>query len=289
MAQNGQGNMTAQQLIDTVMMLQAEMQQSQQREAALRQQLEQVQQGQQQQAQDLQAQMQQQAQTATAQFRQDVGMAFQNLAQTQQAVLQALQQPKPDRKVTLIDTKGLGKPEKFTGEEQGWLYWKTRMESFVTSVYPQMDAVLEWAEEQDTEVTQATLRAAFGPTNPSHHEVEDVEDIDIQLFAILQTLCEKEPFQVVRSAGKSRGLEAWRKLNRRFDPSTGGRRGAMLRTILSPPKCTKIDNLWQSVESWEEAVRQYEHRKKPDSRWNETYLGRRDQTEHPRADVPCRD
>ena len=38
----------------------------------------------------------------------------------------------------------------------------------------------------------------------------------------------------------------------------------MLRTILSPPKCQKIDNLWASVESWEEAVRQYEHRKRSD-------------------------
>lgn len=138
------------------------------------------------------------------------------------------------------------------------------MEAFITSVFPQMEPVLEWAEELDTEVTQAAIRAAFGPLRPSHHEVEDVEDIDVQIYAILQTLCEKEPFQIVRSAGKSKGLEAWRKLNRRFDPSTGGRRGAMLRTILSPPKCQKIDNLWASVESWEEAVRQYEHRKRAD-------------------------
>ena len=117
------------------------MQHSRHREVALRQQLGQVQAGQQQHAQDVQAQLQQQAQTAQAQFRQDVGLAFQNLAQTQQAVFQALQRDaKPERKMTLIDTKGLGKPEKYTGEEQGWLYWKTRVESFVTSVYPQMDA-----------------------------------------------------------------------------------------------------------------------------------------------------
>ena len=100
--------------------------------------------------------------------------------------------------------------------------------------------------------------------NPTHQTIEDVEEISGQLYAILQTLCEKEAFQVVRSAGKSQGLEAWRKLNRRFDPSTGGRRGAMLRAILSPQKCTKLDHLWAAVETWEENVRQYEQRRRSD-------------------------
>ena len=263
MAQAANGQMTAHQLIETVMQLRQAMEQSQAREQSLRQQLDQVMLGQQQQAQNVQAQLEQQAQTAQAQFRNDVGVAFNELAQSQRALLTAVS-TKPERKMTLVDTKGLAKPEKFTGEESGWLYWKTRMEAFITSVFPQMEPVLEWAEEVDAEVTQAAIRAAFGSVRPSHHEVEDVEEIDVQLYAILQTLCEKEPFQIVRSAGKSKGLEAWRKLNRRFDPSTGGRRGAMLRTILSPPKCQKIDNLWASVESWEEAVRQYEHRKRSD-------------------------
>ena len=263
MAQQANGQMTAQQLIDTVVQLRQAMEQSQAREQTLRQQLDQVLMGQQQQAQNVQAQLDQQAQTAQAQFRNDVGAAFQELAQSQRALMHAVT-TKPEKKMTLVDTKGLAKPEKFTGEETGWLYWKTRMEAFITSVFPQMEPVLEWAEEVDTEVNQAAIRAAFGSVRPSHHEVEDVEEIDVQIYAILQTLCEKEPFQIVRSAGKSNGLEAWRKLNRRFDPSTGGRRGAMLRTILSPPKCQKIDNLWASVESWEEAVRQYEHRKRSD-------------------------
>lgn len=88
-----------------------------------------------------------------------------------------------------------------------WLYWKTRVESFVTSVFPEMEAVLEWAEEQDVEITTPAILAAFGNINPTHQEVRDIEDINAQLHAILQTLCEKEPFQVVRSAGKSLGKE----------------------------------------------------------------------------------
>lgn len=100
---------------------------------------------------------------------------------------------KPEQKIRLVDTKGLAKPEKFTGDEMGWLYWKTRAESFVTSVFPEMKAVLEWAEEQDVEITTPAIRAAFGNVNPTRQEVKEVEDINVQLYAILQTLCEKEP------------------------------------------------------------------------------------------------
>lgn len=276
-ATQGQGAMTAQQLIDTVQQLQANMQQAQQREltlrqqveqltagqtdaqqreAALRQQLDQVLNGQQQQAQA-------QAQQQQAAFQANVGAAFQELARSQNDLVQALRD-RPDKKVTLVDNRGLAKPDRFLGEESNWLYWKTRMEAFITSVHPKMEAVLEWAEDFDTEITATEIKAAFGPVNPTHQTIEDVEEISGQLYAILQTLCEKEAFQVVRSAGKSQGLEAWRKLNRRFDPSTGGRRGAMLRAILSPQKCTKLDHLWAAVETWEENVRQYEQRRRSD-------------------------
>ena len=81
------------------------------------------------------------------------------------------------------------------------------MEAFITSVHPKMEAVLEWAEDFDTEITATEIKAAFGPVNPTHQTIEDVEEISGQLYAILQTLCEKEAFQVVRSAGKSQGLE----------------------------------------------------------------------------------
>eukprot|EP00438_Fugacium_kawagutii_P020302 Skav211652 [mRNA] locus=scaffold1290:312904:315642:- [translate_table: standard] len=227
---NGQGVMTAQQLIDTVQRLEQQMTLSNQREQALQQRLDEV----------------------TTQ-----------LAASQQQLLDAVKQ-KGERKVTLVDDKGLARPDRFTGSEEHFLYWKTRMEAFITSVFPEMDDVLEWAEERDTEVDDPALAAAFGDVNPSHKAVPDLGSINQQLYAILQTLCEKESFTIVRSAGKGNGLEAWRKLVKRFDPSTGGRRRAMLRSILNPSKCGRVEDLWSAIESWEESVRLYEQRKRPD-------------------------
>ena len=217
------------------------MQESQQREAQLRQQLEQVIAGQQQQQEQAQAQ----AQEAQAVFQTNVGTAFQELAQRQQDLSQVLRE-KPEKKITLWTQRFWQNPR--SSQEMKWVGCTGRPGSSRLSL----------------EITAPAIRAAFQNVNPPHQEVRDVEDINVQLYAILQTLCEKEPFQVVRSAGKSHGLEAWSKLNRRLDPSTGGRRGAMLKTILSPTKCTKLDGLWSAVETWEEAVRQSENRKRSD-------------------------
>lgn len=214
----------------------------------------------QQQVQDL---MNQQGQAGgPGQGQVDVGMAFQALAQSQQELLAALK--KPEKRVTLVDNKGLAKPERFDGKEEQFLCWRTRVEAFVTSVFPDMQEVLDWVDEADVEVDTAAIQGAFGPTNPSVKTVDNIQDINGELFAVLQSLCEKEAFTIVRSAGKGRGLEAWRKLVKRYDPTTGGRRRAMLRAILNPSKCTKLEDLYVAIETWEEHVRQYEARKKAD-------------------------
>ena len=88
--------------------------------------------------------------------------------------------------------------------------------------------------------------------------------MNTQLHAVLQTLCEAEALTIVRSAGKNCGLEAWRRLVRCYDPSTGGRRTAMLRHILNLNTCAKLEELSNAVKTWEEQVRQYESRRKSD-------------------------
>ena len=56
-------------------------------------------------------------------------------------------------------------------------------------------------------------------------------------------------------------METWRRLNRRFDPATGGQRKALLRSVLSPNKVAKLEDL---SATWEETVRQFEQRRKLD-------------------------
>ena len=187
--------------------------------------------------------------------------ALQEMVNTQKAILEASK--KPDKKLTLVDNRGLAKPSNFDGNSD-FLQWKIRLEAFVESVHGDFGQAMAWAEDETDPISNASMNAEFGETTPAQETIPDLESKDAQLYAVLQTLCEKEAFTLVRSAGKGKGLEAWRRLCKRFDPSTGGRRRALLRSVLSPNRCNKVEELSAAVENWEDQVRQYENRRKAD-------------------------
>ena len=158
---------------------------------------------------------------------------------------------KDERRMSLVDTKGLAKPDKFTGKEESFLYWRTRLEAFITSVFGEFDRVPPWCEECTQTITETDIENAWGEISPTHSHVKESQAMNAQL-------CEGEAFSVIRSAGKNCGLEAWRRLVRRYGP-----RRTMLRHILNPQKCQKLDDL-SKVEVWEEQLRIYESRKRSD-------------------------
>ncbi|CAK9073582.1 unnamed protein product [Durusdinium trenchii] len=171
---------------------------------------------------------------------------------------------KQDKKLTLVDNRGLAKPSNFDGNLD-FLQWKIRLEAFVESVHGDFVQAISWAEDETDPISNASMNAEFGETTPAQETMPDLESKDAQLYAVLQTLCEKEAFTLVRSAGKSKGLEAWRRSCKRFDPSTGGRRRALLRSVLSPNRCNKVEELSAVAENWDQ-VRQYENRRKVERR-----------------------
>ena len=252
----GQVGLTPQELVQAVQQLQVQVNEGQQREAQMRTQIEALRATQQQQAQ-------QTASMTANGLPPDVGAAFTALANSQMELVATLK-TKDKRQMSLIDNKGLAKPEKFTGREESFLYWRTRLEAFVTSVFSDFDDVLPWCEECTQTITERDIENAWGEISPTQSHCKEIQQMNAQLFAVLQTLCEGEAFTIVRSSGKNNGLEAWCRLVRRFDPSTGGRRRTMLRHILNPQKCNKLEDLSNTIELWEEQLRLYESRKRSD-------------------------
>jgi hypothetical protein len=212
-------------------------------------------------AAELQRQRQESTQREAVLQQQLVGLQTQGLnqlANAQTQLLQALGERREHRQ-TLVDTKGLGKPSSFDGTEEKFLPWKTRTENFVIGVYPDIASALEWAEEQTAPIESIDVVTAFGDANDADYIPELVEKQQ-QLFMVLQQLCEREAFDLVTNCGRGQGLEAWRKLNRRYDPATGGRKRTLLRHILSPTR-VKIDDLSGAIEKWMDSIRMYERRK----------------------------
>ena len=56
------------------------------------------------------------------------------------------------KKPQLIDNRGLGKPLPFNNKEEDFQRWSQRTESFFTSVFPEVERMLEWCLEQTTEM-----------------------------------------------------------------------------------------------------------------------------------------
>ena len=68
--------------------------------------------------------------------------------------------------------------------------------------------------------------------------------------------------KIVNGAGDGKGFEAWRRLQKRWDPYTAGRSAGALGSILNP-KEVSIGALQEAVEDLETKIRRYCARKKP--------------------------
>ena len=169
----------------------------------------------------------------------------------------AEKKPPPMR---LVDTRGIGKPPMFGGgddkkEEKAYPVWQRKVANYVVSVYPDLKEALEWAVHQAEPIGPMEIQNRFGHQADELDRIQEVEDKLHQLYSILVQITEGEANDIVcNSSGQ--GLEAWRKLARRYDPLTGGRIRNLLRFIINPGRCT-LNDLQGALERWEEQVNKY--------------------------------
>eukprot|EP00973_Karenia_brevis_P023870 3290799-Karenia_brevis.AAC.1 len=80
----------------------------------------------------------------------------------QNALLEALQRRERSSN-SLVDVKGIGKPQSFDGRsEERFLPWKTRIANFIGAVFPEFLPALDWAEEQSRPIQQSELVEQIG-------------------------------------------------------------------------------------------------------------------------------
>ena len=63
---------------------------------------------------------------------------------------------------TLVDTRGLGRPERFKAQEGEWTQWARKFENYVAACHPGADVALEWATDQRVALTEDSLAEQFG-------------------------------------------------------------------------------------------------------------------------------
>ena len=157
---------------------------------------------------------------------------------------------------SLIDVKGLGRPKEFTGREEDFQQWSKKTEAFFAGVIKESEMMLEWAAEQATEITTTAIDLEFLPTDTNEDTgVQNLEFVLQQMHTALMSLTSYEANDIVANSRKN-PLEAWRRLQKRCDPTTGGRKRNLLRTTISPGRCSLLE-LQAGIERWESHVSRY--------------------------------
>ena len=173
------------------------------------------------------AQLQQELLTLRAQVAAQVQMAAAVRAINNLATAQV-------RKDTpsLIDVNGLGRAKEFSGKEKDFQQWSKKTEAFFAGVINESETMLEWAAEQTMEIA-TELNREFLPTATNQERgVQNLEFVLQQMHTALMALTSCEANDIVANSRKN-PLEAWRRLQNRYDPTTGGRKRNLLRAIIS--------------------------------------------------------
>ena len=61
----------------------------------------------------------------------------------------------------MIDSKALGKPNPFDGQESKWHIWAVKLVIYLPSVYAELLRVLERCADQDGQIREADVSEAF--------------------------------------------------------------------------------------------------------------------------------
>ena len=189
-------------------------------------------------------------------------------AVSQAEVLEALRAlpealAKMNRPKGLIDPRGLGKPQ-VLGEdaESKFRLWSVKLEDYIYGVYAGKSRdVLEWAAGMDQEITDFEVDNSYGEHADLNEQwLVEIEDMNQQLYTVLRATTEGIPFDVVENVNTGAGLEAWRQLHKRFDPSSGRRKRIMLQALTAPERAS-YDNLQSALERWKTLKIRYDKKK----------------------------
>ena len=146
---------------------------------------------------------------------------------------------------SLIDLNGLGRPKEFSGGEEDFQQWSKKTEAFFSGVIKESEMNLEWAAEQTVEITTTAIcrvkKCGQRSAKPG--------------------VCAADAHDAHGSRCRQLAEASVGGMAKRYDPTTGGRKRNLLRTIISPRRCSHLE-LQAGIERWESHVSRYEKKLK---------------------------
>ena len=151
----------------------------------------------------------------------------------------------------LVDTKTLGRVEKFRGARKDWSDWSFSFRAFLGGVHEHAVHALGWASSQSETITDKTIG--------EEAEGELLKDLNGQVYTALSLLVQGDALDKLRQCPDGAGLEAWRRIVAFYEPMNRGHKLRVLHRIMNPVAAAGQTPL-KAIEQWEEIVKKYEDR-----------------------------
>jgi len=169
-------------------------------------------------------------------------MAAQPQVQPQQPQAQPMPDHQPRR--TTVDEKHYRKLGVFGGEH--WKDWSFQFRSSTRASSGEAYDILNWAEKETGEISDFS-------------EMDNMIDEDVaerlsgELFNVISTTVKGEPLQLLHNCDFN-GAEAWRRLSKRYSPSTPLRAMQLMIQVVNPGKSKNLKDIQSHIDRWEARV-----------------------------------
>ena len=154
-------------------------------------------------------------------------------------------QPMPDhQRRSTVDEKHYRKLVVFGGEH--WKDWSFQFRSSTRASSGEAYDILNWAEKETTEISDFAMMDNLID--------EDVaERLSGELFNVIPTTVKGEPLQLLHNCDFN-GAEAWRRLSKRYSPSTPLRAMQLMIQVVNPGKSKNLKDIQSHIDRWEARV-----------------------------------
>ena len=152
--------------------------------------------------------------------------------------------------------KGLGRPKEFICREEDFQQWSKKTRAFFAGVTKKSEIMLEWVTKQLTEIMTTAIDLEYLPTETN--EDRGVQNLEFALQHMHTAIIALKIYEANGIVANSRKnpLEAWWRLQKRFDSTTGGRKTKPSAHVQFS-RCSLLE-FQAGIERWESHVSRFQ-------------------------------
>ena len=155
------------------------------------------------------------------------------------------------------EKKNMRSPDPFDGSERKYPEWKAKMTAYLKLKVPESTSILKYMyKHQDKPINNDAIKDMM---DELILEKKLVDNFSTALHELLLRNTSGSAFELTNSVLDENGLEAWRKLTRRYEPRTPGTKRALRMQIINNPSAKKVGDVENNLLHLERLITRYEN------------------------------